>query len=89
MTTFKVEDLDEVLLDIKNTLIKKNEAYGKNNIAKFGEKGVFIRVNDKYERLFQLVWEGKAEPQDETVMDTWRDMAGYSVIAMMLRKGKW
>ena len=67
---------------------KKQRCYGSGNIAKFGEHGVLIRVNDKLERLINLV-KGGDNPLDETIEDTWRDLADYSIIALLCRSGQW
>ena len=81
--------LDEILKEIRELLIRKNEKYGNNNISIFGERGVVVRSSDKAQRLIQLVWIGVAEPEDETIEDTWLDLAGYAVIGLMVRRGKW
>jgi len=52
----------------------------------FGEFGVLVRTNDKIARLKNLLRNQKA-PSNESIDDTWKDTAGYAVVAMMLRKG--
>ena len=77
----------EVLFE---TFKKKQASYGKGNIAKFGEKGVLIRINDKFERLVNLIWKDKPNPlQDETIEDTYMDLADYCLIALLVRSGIW
>jgi len=65
-------------------VIKKHRDYGKGNILDFGEYGVLLRVNDKLRRLKNL--QGK-EVNNEPIDDTWEDIAGYSIVALLLRKG--
>ncbi len=49
----------------------KQKSYGRGNIAKFGERGVLIRSNDKMERLIRMVWQNIDNPlQDESIADT-------------------
>ena len=84
-----IANVDEIMKEIRELLIKKQQKYGKYNISKFGEKGVLIRSNDKIERLTQLIWNNVPEPLDETIEDTWRDLAGYSIIGLMVRRNKW
>ena len=67
---------------------KKQSDYGKGNISKFGEKGVLVRVNDKVERLCNLLWNNK-EPNFESVQDTWDDLAVYGVIGGLCHNGEW
>lgn len=84
------QEMAKLLVKMFNTFKKKQASYGKGNIAKFGEKGVYIRMNDKMERLYNLVWLGKANPlQDESVDDTYEDLADYAFIAMLVRHGIW
>jgi len=64
-------------------LVSKQHDYGHQNILMFGHVGIAIRMCDKIARLFTLVEDG-AKPANESLLDTWRDLVGYSVIAMML-----
>lgn len=81
------DGVDAVLAKLRETLIRKNEAYGSGNLLIFGERGIVVRASDKMERLRTLAWERRGEPDWETVEDTWLDLAGYSVLALMLRDG--
>lgn len=68
----------------------KQKSYGRGNIARFGERGVLVRVSDKLERLVRMVWKDIENPlKDESILDTWQDLAVYGVIAKPCRKGKW
>jgi len=80
------EALMELVSEIGQLIIKKQEDYGKDNILKFGELGIIIRSSDKLERLSTLVKSGM-EPNNESAEDTWRDLVGYALLALMLRKG--
>jgi len=80
----------DLLVDLFETFKKKQKSYGCGNIADFGERGVFIRMNDKMKRLKNLVWDGKDNPiEDETIDDTYLDLADYALISILVRKGYW
>lgn len=80
------KELDKILQEIKELLIVKNKKYGEKNILKFGEKGVVVRSSDKIERLIQLVWNNEKGTNDENIDDTWKDLAGYVVIGLMVQR---
>jgi len=69
------------------TLCKKQHDYGPNNILRFGQKGLMIRVWDKISRLDNLSTQDYAPEVDESKIDTLLDIAGYSTIGIMLRRG--
>ena len=69
-----------------DTVISKQRDYGKENILRFGQTGLTVRVHDKLARLEHLAATGK-DPQHESVGDTVLDLVGYSVIGMLLARG--
>jgi len=64
----------------------KNHKYGKDNIQRFGGQGVFMRLWDKIMRLEQHLFKG-TDLGEETVMDTWGDVAGYGIVGVMRELG--
>ena len=69
-------------------MFRKQNDYGPRNILDLGVRGVFCRAYDKVARLKRLVWEGKdSRVLDEGVEDTWRDLANYGMIAVMVERG--
>lgn len=66
-----------------STLIRKQHDYGHHNIARYGMKGLCIRVHDKIARLENLI-KYKLFPNNESIADTVTDIAGYSAIGIML-----
>jgi len=84
------KDMADLLVELFETFKKKQACYGKGNIAKFGEIGTLIRANDKLERLYNLVYlkRNNAIPE-ETIRDTWLDLADYALIALLVRNGSW
>ena len=84
------KDMATLLVDLFETFKKKQACYGKGNIAKFGEIGTLIRANDKLERLYNLVFKQRENKiPEETINDTWLDLADYALIALLVRNGSW
>lgn len=87
----KPKHLDEayemVLEDLLKVFIRKHKDYGKDNILDTGELGIVFRVNDKVRRLQNLLASGK-KPENESINDTWIDIAVYSIIAILHRSGE-
>lgn len=81
------EALADVLCELADLMIRKQADYGHQNITEFGELGVLVRANDKIARLRNLLWHNQGEPKNESIEDTWRDLANYAIIALMLRRG--
>ena len=79
-----------LFLELFEIFKAKQADYGPGNIAIGGEKGCLIRTNDKLQRLWQLVWGDKENSvKNESVEDTWLDLADYALIALLVRRGEW
>lgn len=69
---------------------RKNNDYGHDNISALGLKGVYVRLWDKVSRLKQLVWLAKEqEVADESIEDTFKDIANYATIALLFMRDQW
>lgn len=80
---------------------QKQMAYGKGNIMLGGDigvdedrvaaiRGITIRLNDKMQRLLNLVLKGIANPlKNESVSDTFMDMSIYGIISLIVERGEW
>lgn len=80
---------------------KKQKSYGRGNIMLGGDiestedkqgavRGIVIRMNDKMQRLLNLVIKGVVNPiDDESVDDTFLDLSVYGIIARIVKLGKW
>ena len=68
--------------EVSEVLANKQRDYGPNNIARFGEKGLIIRHHDKVARLENLL-ESQVSARNESIVDTYLDIIGYSVIGLM------
>jgi len=64
--------------------------YGSKNISDFGTVGVIIRMNDKFQRIKNLVSTNRRKRAiNESILDTFRDLSNYSIIALLLENKKW
>lgn len=75
----------EVARELIDLLIAKQHDYGHSNILDFGEFGVLVRANDKIARLKNLL-KGGTVPLNESIEDSWGDLANYAIIALMVRR---
>ena len=87
---FNVKGFQKIVSEALNLGIRKNNAYGKNNIAALGVRGIFVRMWDKINRLKTLIWDktGKDEVS-ESVRDTFIDLINYSIYGVMLLDNIW
>ncbi len=74
----------EVANNIVEMLIRKQKDYGKDNINVFGEYGILVRATDKIMRLRNLI---EKAPLNEKKEETWADLAGYAILALMYDAG--
>jgi len=51
--------------------------------------GLWFRMNDKVQRLKQLVVLGKKDNVGEASEDTFQDLSVYGIIAQLVSSGKW
>lgn len=81
------------ILPLALLMDRKQQDYGSSNISINGELGVMVRAQDKVSRLRNLLakeMKGGVEiPNNETLLDSWADLANYGVIGVLLRTGKW
>lgn len=70
---------------------EKQMDYGPGNISKFGDHGVVVRTSDKIERLAHLYGQGGSprKAKNESIEDTFRDIANYGIIGLIYRAGLW
>lgn len=79
------DGVDLVLVELKAMMLKKQADYGPKNITDFGEFGCLVNANSKVNRLRNLLMNNKI-PNNESIDDSWVDLANYAIIALMLRK---
>ena len=77
--------------EAEKTLVKKQHDYGPTNISMApggALNGLRVRMHDKLSRINNLIDSG-ATPENESLRDSFLDLANYSIIAMMVLDGKW
>ena len=79
---------------------RKQMDYGPSNIAmgtalktkedrRLSLIGLIVRINDKIQRLMNLVVKHNRDAQNEPVMDAFKDLSVYGIIAQIVDNGKW
>jgi len=76
------------MLDALVLFAAKQSDYSSLNIKIGGEEGVFIRALDKMMRLVSYYRLGR-QMKNENIDDTWKDLAVYAFIALLVRKNEW
>ena len=82
------------------TFCKKQRNYGPHNISvgtplqsdddiKLSLTGLWFRMNDKIQRLKQLVVIGQPDEVGESIQDTFQDLSVYGIIAQIVQNKKW
>ena len=91
----------KLALENVQLLDRKQQDYGSQNIARHGEFGVLVRCDDKTARLANLLKtlktmeltddpdEQPETPKNESVLDSWLDLANYGLIGAMCHLGQW
>lgn len=75
-----------VTAELLETFLKKHKDYGKGNILEIEELGIAFREAEKVSRLKNLLSKTD-DPANESIDDTWTDIAVYAVIALLYRRG--
>jgi hypothetical protein len=85
------QDLKDTMEELSSLLLSKHLDYGPKNISDSPGgplNGLRVRMHDKLARLNNLVDSG-ADPQHESLEDTFKDMANYAVIGLLVLRDKW
>jgi hypothetical protein len=75
----------------KSVLLQKHKDYGPKNISQSPGgplNGIRVRMWDKFARINNLVDSG-ATPENESLKDSFLDMANYAIIAMLVLDDEW
>ena len=57
--------------------------------VKMSLTGLWFRMNDKINRLKQLVVKGNIDQVGESIEDTYQDLSIYGIICQLVKNGKW
>lgn len=94
------EEFMKICFEQYETFCIKQSNYGPSNISvgtalttaddiKLSLSGLFFRMNDKIQRIKQLVVLGKQDNVGEAIADTFQDLSVYAIIAQLVNRGKW
>ena len=94
------KEFKEIQFEQWATFCKKQMDYGPSNIAmgtslktkedrRLSLIGLIVRINDKIQRLMNLVVKHNRNAQNEPTMDAFKDLSVYGIIAQIVDMGKW
>lgn len=87
----RISDLQHILAELEQTMVRKHKDYGPMNIAGAPGgpmNGLRVRMYDKLARLNNLVDSGDT-PNYESIEDTFLDLANYAIIGLLVQRGQW
>ncbi len=92
----ETQEMADVFEDLQTEcwqlFVKKQLDYGPRNIGdlyeRFGMTSLLVRMNDKMQRLINLTSK-ESDPNNESIEDSLKDLANYSLIGLMLLRGHW
>ena len=83
--------LSNTVKELSDLLLSKHKDYGPKNISQAPGgpvNGLRVRMHDKLARISNLVDSG-ADPQHESLEDSFKDMANYAIIGLLVLRGQW
>ena len=94
------KEFQKIQYEQYETFCKKQMDYGPSNISmgtgigeainvKLATTALVVRINDKVQRLLNLVVTHNREAQNEPVEDAFKDLSVYGIIAQIVKNGKW
>jgi hypothetical protein len=86
-----VNDLGDTTSELFDLLLSKHADYGPKNISDSPGgplNGLRVRMHDKLARINNLVDSG-ADPEHESLEDSFKDMANYAIIGLLVLRGQW
>ena len=87
---FELNVIDTVH-ELADLLLSKHKDYGPKNISESPGgpiNGLRVRMHDKLARINNLVDSGD-NPQHESLEDSFKDMANYAIIGLMVLREQW
>ena len=93
------DEFKKIMMEQYVLFCKKHRNYGTGNInvgtnldtdndVKLALTGLWFRLNDKIQRLKQLVINGEPDTVGESSLDTFQDLSIYGIIAQIVSKKK-
>ncbi len=84
-------NLSALSKELNDLLISKHRDYGPKNISQApggSINGLRVRMHDKLARINNLIDSG-ASPEHESLEDSFKDMANYAIIGLLVLRDKW
>lgn len=93
------EEFKKIILEQSILFAKKHRNYGVSNInvgtnldsdddVKLALTGLWFRMNDKMQRLRNLIINNEPDTVGESLEDTFKDLSIYAIIAQIVQKKK-
>jgi hypothetical protein len=85
------EDVRIIYDELMSVLLAKHRDYGPRNIADApggALNGLRVRIHDKIARINNLLDKAR-EPRYESLEDSFKDLANYAIIALLVLRDKW
>lgn len=85
------EDVRIVYDELMSILLAKHKDYGPKNIADApggALNGLRVRIHDKVARINNL-YDNSRPAKYESIEDSFKDLANYAIIALLVTRGKW
>ena len=97
--TEMTQEYKKIMMEQYVLFCKKHRNYGTSNInvgtnldtdgdVKLALTGIWFRLNDKVQRLRQLVVNGEPDTVGESSLDTFQDLSVYGIIAQIVSQKK-
>jgi len=89
-TTFEY-NVGKTYQELLDLLLSKHRDYGSKNIADApggAINGLRVRMHDKLARINNL-YGSALQPEHESLEDSFKDMANYAVIGLLVLRGEW
>lgn len=94
------DEFKKIQKEMYELFCRKQRNYGPGNISvnssletkediQVSLTGLWFRINDKINRLKQLVVKGEPDEVGESIEDTYQDLSVYGIIAQIVQRGKW
>ena len=85
------ENVHAIFVELEELLLSKHHDYGPKNIAQAPggpHNGLRVRLYDKLARLSNWV-ENQLSLKHETAEESYKDIANYGVIGLLVARGLW
>ena len=89
-TTFEYH-VGKTYQELLDLMLSKHRDYGSKNIADApggAINGLRVRMHDKLARINNL-YGSALQPEHESLEDSFKDMANYAIIGLLVLRGEW